>query len=195
MKEHKASIFHKNSNSDEECRNVSDCRWNKQGRCNFVHRSDAPNVENVKDCKHGEACKFKSQGRCNFYHKDVGVQMVRKPRNRVESSSSQSNTWRSNQQPQNTLPHDHQQNNSRPSVWIQNQKQRDNVPSMWQQRQQIQRSGQAQAWCQHGISCNLGQYCLLRHYSDEDFRQLQKQMRNKLQEKNIKITHKKHQKI
>ena len=175
------------SNSDIECTNGTSCRWNRQGRCNFMHKKDAeyaPNVGNTKDCKHGEACVFKSQGRCNFYHKDVGVQLVRKQKTPVPSLTSSNNTWhtvpqRSRHNQDNTVPHvwqqGQQQHSSRPSVWTQNQQQRDNVPFMWQQGQ---RSEQAQAWCQHGVSCNLGQYCLLRHFSDEDFCQMQKQMRN-----------------
>ena len=195
MKDHEASMAHNMSNKDKACTNgnISQCRWARQGRCMFRHeREIAPNVEKVKECTNGDACKFKAQGRCYHYHSDIGVQ-TEKPKNTssIPQPGRQTMTvppvWQQSQQQQNIQPtqNSHIQYMIPPPI---NQWQ--TVPTMWQHSNQQQLrhspptfptpppSGPPQAWCTHGKACNLGRFCLLRHFSDEDFLQLQNQRRN-----------------
>ena len=153
MKGHEAK-HHKSKQSDIKCRTGADCLWAKRNRCRVAHE----NVANTKECRDGETCRFKAQGRCSYCHKDVGVQKVRQPRSNEQSCTPSA----PNSQWQTMQPRWKPQEN-RPSVWQMNQQPNHVQPSSEQQ---------TQAWCPHGVSCNLGRYCVLRHFSDQDFRQL-----------------------
>ena len=119
MKDHETTPNHNKSNSKVKCRNSSECRWFRQGRCNFDHEgSPAPNVNNVKECRNGVTCHKKSQGRCSFYHQDVGVQQVRQTWSRSDQRPTPSSQWKTIQP-------------SRP----QNQQQQIPIPSLWQTSQ------------------------------------------------------------
>ena len=186
-------MAHNMASKDKACTNgnISQCRWARQGRCMFRHeKQPAPNVEKVKECRNGDACTFKAQGRCYHYHSDVGVQKVKPPiANITPQPSSQSVPlrWQIRQQ-QHSIPstqsvQTHSCHPAPSNEW-------QTVPTMWRPIQQQQfphpppppmtppPSGLPQAWCVHGKSCNLGRYCTLRHFSDEDFLQLQSQRRS-----------------
>ena len=193
MKDHEAAPLHNKSNPDTKCRNGADCRWFRQGRCNFGHEDlPAPNVKNVKECRHGDACHKKAQGKCSFYHRDVGVQQAFQPVSRSEHRSSPSSQWKTvnprwhhNDQQHTQKSHvptpQHQDIPLRP-VWQQSNQQQNPLPPVWQRHQNVDVSWpppslQPQAWCRHGNSCNNGRFCELRNFSIQDFIQLQVQMR------------------
>ena len=103
-------------------------------------------------CRNGKAnnCQWAKQGRCRFWHSDLYL-LQRQPE--VQRPSAPNNQWQQ-------VP------------LVQQQSQNKNIP-------QSAQAPPAQPWCRYGLSCNgLGSYCVLRHYSDQDFLQLQGQMRN-----------------
>ena len=186
MKDHEASMAHNMASKDKDCKNgtISQCRWARQGRCMFRHEKEpVPNVGKVQECRNGETCTFKAQGRCYHYHSDVGVQKVKTNIASITSrptsqSTSVSPVWQERQQHQG----------SPPQPWCPTPNQWHTVPPRWQPSQQQQYtipppsshppSGPPQAWCLHGKACNLGRFCVLRHFSDLDFLNLQRQIRN-----------------
>ena len=193
MKDHEATPNHNKSNPKIKCRNGSECKWFRQGRCNFNHEDlPAPNVINVKECRNGETCQKKAKGKCFYYHKDVGVQQTRHTWSRSEQRPNPVRpSWDQNKQQENPLPSVWQQTqpqqprNDLPPVWQrgQQQLQQNPLPPMWQHSLQVDTTRpppmqQAQAWCRHGGSCSNGRYCELRNFKIQDFIQLQMQMRS-----------------
>ena len=188
IKENESNMAHNMASKDKACTNgnLSQYRWARQGRCMFRHEKEpAPNVGKVKECRNGETCKFKAQGQCYHYHINVGVQKVKPNTASVilqtnTQSTSMPPAWQERQQQQTIPPTQSSHTQSRlPAPWTQWQ----TVPPMWRPIQQQQflypppspPTKTAQAWCTHGKACNLGRYCLLRHFSDKDFLQLQSQ--------------------
>ena len=195
MIDHEASFRHNKTIDVIKCKNgiTTQCRWARQGRCRYDHSVEsAPNVEKVKECRHGEACQWKAQGRCSFYHSDVGVQSAKRHGDKIDSRPASSSMpkavpsrWHQSQQPQYNQP---PYAGPAPQPWCPTpNNQWKTVPSRWKpiQPQQYTNpppsvpppSGPPQAWCTHGKFRNLGRFCVLRHFSDLDFLNLQMQMR------------------
>ena len=163
--------------------NRSECRWAWQEKCRFDHSDEsAPNVAKVKECIHGNACRWKAQGRCTYYHVDVGVQSVRRPRAKQSPRPVPTHQWQimPPRQQQGQQQNGNQASHANPP---QPRNQRYEMPSMQQKSQQQSCTAPPpsippQAWCSYGRTCNQGWRCSLRHFSDQDFLNLQRQVTN-----------------
>ena len=161
----------------------SECKWARQEKCRFDHSDESsPNVTKAKECIHGNACRWKAQGRCTYYHVDVGVQSVRRPRAKQSPRPVPTHQWQ-------IMPPRQQQSQQQNGIQAshatppQPRNQRYEMPSMQQKSQQQSCTAPPpsippQAWCSYGRTCNQGWRCSLRHFSDQDFLNLQRQVTN-----------------
>ena len=158
------------------------CRWARRDKCRLDHSDEgALNVAKVKECIHGNACRWKAQGRCTYYHVDVGVQSMRRPRAKQSPPPVPNNQWQimPPRRQQGQQQHGVQTSHApppQPRNWYE-------MPSMQQKNQQQSciappPSIPPQAWCSYGRTCNQGWRCSLRHFSDQDFLNLRRQVTN-----------------
>ena len=164
------------------CRNGEACRFKAQGRCTHYHSDVGVQYKEMKPPRQTPSIQWQTVPA--KWQKSQQSVLPKRWQSRQESTftssprSYQPQAWQQEVQPKvmMTFPV--------PPPFPQPQTQQHNGLSPLLQHNKFMTptnptlTPQAQAWCKHGAACNLGRFCILRHFSDEDFIQLQRQMLN-----------------